>query len=184
MSKQRLDPVAAALARELSPTERMSAKQLCDRCKISHSRLRYLKQLSYVSPAKGRGRGAYYTEEHVRQVQVAEYLKPQVGTLTKIAKHGKQDDEVSSELDGGSYEIQRVFTLSTGIKIVIPEVLGEIGMKQLQRLLAAGKDGRTKRLAALAEQVLSDMKANDRQKSRPRAKAARKRASPLPSVER
>lgn len=67
--------------------------------------------------------------------------------------------------------------------IVVPEVLGEAGRAQLRRLIAAGKESETKRLASLGEKLLSSMEISDRMKTRPKAKEKPKHANPLPSAD-
>lgn len=176
------DPVLAKLARELAPPERMKLKEFCALCKISINTLRYLKQLGYVSPPGGKGGGAYYTLAHVRQVETAQRLKGEIGTFSKIAKYNRTRTR-NADADESGYVVQHVLTLSTGIMIVVPEVLGEAGKAQLRRLIAAGKDSGTKRLAALAESVLSSMEISDRMKARPKARGKPKQANPLPSAD-
>lgn len=87
------DPVLAKLARELAPPERMKLKEFCALCKISINTLRYLKQLGYVSPPRGKGGGAYYTLAHVRQVETAQRLKGDIGTFSKIPSTAKRGRE-------------------------------------------------------------------------------------------
>lgn len=147
------NPALGKLARDLSPPQKLSARELCAHCGISANTLRYLKRLGYVSRPESKGGGAYYTLMHVKQVQTAQHLKAEIGTFSKIATYNEKR-RANSDTHEGGYAVQYVFTLSTGIMIVAPEVLGELGKAQLRRLIAAGADDGMKRLAALTEKVL------------------------------
>ncbi|MEH0166701.1 MerR family transcriptional regulator [Roseateles microcysteis] len=180
-------PFAELAAREMiARSERMSAVELCKRCKIEHCRFRYLKQEGLVSPAKGKGRGAYYTEEHVAQVERAEQLAPQVGGLAKIRRlaiESKAQREAQIPTPGEcGYRIERVYQLSTGIRIVVPEVIGEIATAQLSRLLLAADDSKVEKSDHRFEAVLSLLEEGDRSRTRPKTKAKGKPPNPLPSV--
>lgn len=165
--------------------DQMSATELCDRCRISLSRLKYLKQEGFVSDAKGARRYAYYTDVHERQVRTAEQLARKFGGLAKVREAMAQERtrrQVQRESPGGlGYAIERVYRLRSGIKIVVPELIGSLGTAQLNRILAAAENSEDNETDLLFEELFTLIEQGERFKSRPTTKIERKRASSLPS---
>lgn len=165
--------------------DRMSKAELCDRCGISLSRLKYLKQEGFVIPAKGARRYSYYTDVHERQVRTAEQLARKFGSLAKVREAMVQErtrrraqPESPGEL---GYAIERVYGLRSGIKIVVPELIGALGTAQLNRILAAAESSEDNETDLLFEELFTLLEQGERSKSRPKTKIKRKRASSLPS---
>ncbi|WP_431100832.1 hypothetical protein [Roseateles noduli] len=172
-------------AKEAVQGEQLSAKELCRRCGITLGRLQYLKSLHLVSRARGIARYAYYTERHERQIRRAEGLARELGGLTKVLQAGRSAPLLSKEegaADGEfSYSTERVYTLATGIKIVVPEHIGEIGSDQLSRLLIAAKDHAVAINDQLFERAFNRLEEGECIGARPKNKPRQQRPSPLPS---
>jgi len=164
--------------------ERMSAKKLCERCGIDLVRLKYLKQERLVSAARGVGRHAYYTEFHEKQVRAAERLVREFGSAAKVREWRAKNSSLyvpgRPPPDEFTYRVERVYCFSSGIRIVVPEVLGVRGTAQLNSLLAAAERHEVEDSDLNMERVLSRLDESVLIQSRPSTKVKRKRASPLP----
>lgn len=173
-------------ARDPTPAERMSANELCERCGISQNRLRYLKDLGLVSGAIGSGGNSHYTEKHESEVKMAASLGREFGSLAKARKLARQAsppcDVPSQSTDEFSFRTERVYQLWSGIRIVVPEVLGENGTAQLTRILKAAQDSKFREHERHFESAFSLLEESERRKARPKTKAKAKPPSPLPSA--
>jgi len=172
--------------REITPTEHLSAEMLCERCGVSRSRFRYLKDLGLVSKALGAGPKAYYTEKHVLEVKAAKRRALEKGSLAGI-RGAAQPVQLPSEGTASSsevftYETERVYSFWTGIRVVVPADLSEKGSQQLNRILLAARDPTVGAHDRAFERALNRLDRSARAKTRPKTKVKREPPSPLPSV--
>lgn len=169
-------------AREAVQGEHLTVEALCKRCGITRSRFRYLKNMHLVSRALGTGRHAYYTERHEKEVKRVEGLAWELGGVTKVleaARHVTLSSQAASAADGEfSYTNERVYTLATGIKIVVPETIGQTGSEQLTRILLAARDPSGKVHDEIFEGLLNRLDEGQLAAERPKTKV--KKASPTP----
>ncbi len=172
--------------KEIAPTEHLSAKMLCERCGISPSRFRYLKDLGLVSKALGAGANAHYTEKHVLEAKAARRRALEKGSFAGIRGAALPvqlpSEGTASSSEVFTYETERVYSLWTGIRVVVPADLSEKGSEQLNRILLAAQDPTAGAHDRAFGRALHRLDRSARVKTRPKTKVKREPPSPLPSV--